>query len=330
MKFNTLSRKETIRHLLCWLAIGVFFEIYTPTPGGIWEIISEEAAFLVPCMLVYYPFLLVIFPSYWEKRSWLLLPTTGGVLLPYTFFVYLGTADMVQSGQVSIPFFLFDTFLYFGLTAAAAFATYINRRALEKIREQDQKEKTLLLKELGSLKDQFASGFIDRFLNFIREEIKTSSEEAARAITLFSNIIRYSFQTHPNEMVELNKEMEYISNYVALHQCLHSDSQIRWECEGNLHENRILPRLLITLVENAFKHGIVNDMESPVQIKLRALPESILFEVINRKDLDKKNEVSGLGQVNFRQLLSLYYPDKHEVTITNQADTYSCKLKLLL
>jgi len=88
--------------------------------------------------------------------------------------------------------------------------------------------------------------------------------------------------------------------------------------------------LLLPFVENAFKYGLNNSEESPIQIELSANKESIVFSVTNRKFENMERHSSGIGIPNVQRRLALLYPGKHELNIQDTGETYYVKLKISL
>src|SRR6185295_7338166 len=99
----------------------------------------------------------------------------------------------------------------------------------------------------------------------------------------------------------------------------------------NLDNILIFPGILITPVENAFKHGNIHSKENPVKIELVSTFEYITFKVLNKKNKHKINEPSGIGNNNLKQQLDLLYKSKYTLTIKDdEDDLYSCELKIYL
>ena len=93
-------------------------------------------------------------------------------------------------------------------------------------------------------------------------------------------------------------------------------------------DEKILPLILITFVENAFKHGVLNDKENPLKINLLANDEELNFEVINKINRDAKEKSSGIGLNNIAKRLQLAYPGKHDLLITQENNYYTAQLTL--
>lgn len=136
---------------------------------------------------------------------------------------------------------------------------------------------------------------------------------------------------HP--MVSLDKELDYMENYISLEK-LRLDNQIpiSFEVTGNPKSVKIVPLVLITFLENAFKHGVSNSFEgSFVQISVDIKDKLIVYCVKNSKLPNESIlEKSGIGLQNVKRRLELSYPEKHslEQIVTDQSYEVSLKIDL--
>ena len=152
--------------------------------------------------------------------------------------------------------------------------------------------------------------------------------EVSELVKVYAQMLTYSMSLKPDQMVNLAVEVRYIESYIALEQMITPQNDcVKMECAGPVDEYDIYPRLLVTLVENAFHHGKVNDPEHPVEIKLVVNANEINFYIRNRKDTRGKLK-SGIGKVNLEETLRLYYPDRHDLRAEEDEHTYTCILTL--
>ena len=134
------------------------------------------------------------------------------------------------------------------------------------------------------------------------------------------------------DKVPLEKEITYLENYIALK--LLKDSRgmkVSVNLEKNHGDQLIAPMLFIPFVENAFKHGNVEDLEKGwIEIDLKTRDRKILFDVKNTyaAAASTKDQVGGIGLVNVNRQLDLLYPNKHQLTITDKEGIYSAHLEI--
>ncbi|HEX6168398.1 MAG TPA: GHKL domain-containing protein, partial [Chitinophagaceae bacterium] len=126
-----------------------------------------------------------------------------------------------------------------------------------------------------------------------------------------------------------------VNNYIAL-QKIRSDSQLNIEIKktGDVNGQEIAPLLLITFLENAFKHGVKGSSgTSFIRLKIEIEKNKLLFSVENNKgvvDEIKTGDYGGLGLENIKRQLELLYPAKHVLTIKNLNDSFTVQLQLSL
>jgi len=191
-----------------------------------------------------------------------------------------------------------------------------------------KRDKAILEKELDFLKNQFNAHITFNFLNFCYEKVHKTSEEAALAIEKFADMLRYALHVKPDETVSLKKEIEYLENFITIQRCLTNKVYANFEYEGCVDSKLILPRILITFVENAFKHGQFSNEFSPIEIHLQANPHNIVFKIRNKKNKNKLSINSEIGRQNIRQMLDAFYREKYQLEIEDQESDYFSELTL--
>lgn len=194
-------------------------------------------------------------------------------------------------------------------------------------------EKEKLSAELNYLRLQLNPHFIFNTLSFIYTEVIKHSEKASRSVMLLSDIMRNAFKDpDPEGMIPLADELQQIQNLIEIHQ-LRYNKRMYIDMEtpeaGNLENVKIIPFILITFVENAFKYGTFLDPKYPFHIKIAVQDNSILFYMKNKKKETKTNIVSnGVGLANVTKRLKIAYPDQHSLDIIDEALFYTIDLKV--
>jgi sensor histidine kinase YesM len=185
--------------------------------------------------------------------------------------------------------------------------------------------------ELALLKSQVNPHFLFNTLNNIYSLVYHKSEEAPEAVMKFSSIMRYVLHDSTAEKVLLEKEIEYLTNYIELQKLRVRDPGfVSFSVEGDPANTSLAPMLLIPFVENAFKHAD-RDHHPGISILLRCEQRGIWFEVSNyrQKEVQKvEKPFSGIGLDNLRRRLELIYPGKHILTISKDDDQFTVKLKI--
>ncbi len=186
--------------------------------------------------------------------------------------------------------------------------------------------------ELLRLKYQINPHFFYNTLNFFYAKSALYSENLARGIMLLSEIMRYASKDDDSEgKVYLTKEVAQMQNYIELCQ-LRYDNQlhVKLDIRGNLEYRRIMPLLLLTFVENAFKFGDLTQAAFPLLIELSIKENELIFSTRNKKSASSINRIGGIGIINTRQRLQLVYPNRHRLVTQDEGDFFSVTLHLTL
>ena len=90
------------------------------------------------------------------------------------------------------------------------------------------------------------------------------------------------------------------------------------------------PLMLITFIENAFKHGISYQHESFVHVKAAIKNGRLHFECHNSKADKPNEEKGGVGLANVKQRLNLLFGENYTLNIQDEPDTYNVELEIPL
>ena len=186
--------------------------------------------------------------------------------------------------------------------------------------------------ELSFLKAQINPHFLFNTLNNIYALASDKSEKTAPAVMKLSNIMRYVLTEARNDMVPLEKEIQFTTNYIELQKMRLTDrSSIDFTVKGDPTGRHIAPLLLLPFVENAFKYGVSTREPSPIRILLEIKDNSLYFSINNHKHINTTLKVSdntGIGINNARRRLDLLYDDRHQLTIGDQANEFTVQLNI--
>ena len=200
---------------------------------------------------------------------------------------------------------------------------------LQTTRKEIEKEK--LTAELNFLKAQVNPHFLFNTLNNLYYLAYSKSENTTEVIEKLSQMMRYMIYDSNYPQVQLNKEIEYMQNYISLEKLRLSDKvKIQFSIEGDPDSVRITPLILITFLENAFKHGVTNtSQESWINVGLDCKPNQLHFSVANSKPpVSRVDEKSGIGLQNVKRRLDLSYPGKYMLKMNDFPSEYRVELDL--
>ncbi|RYY57018.1 MAG: histidine kinase [Chitinophagaceae bacterium] len=206
------------------------------------------------------------------------------------------------------------------------------RLAYSFIRNQNEKkllENANLNAEVNFLKSQINPHFLFNTLNSIYSQAHARSTNTEFSILKLSELLRYVLYDSGENKVPLAKDLQYISNYIDLQRIrLSSRVTVNYTCTGNTSYLVIAPLLLITFIENTFKHGISYTQACVIDINISANGETI--EMITRNAVTEKNNTGGggLGLRNVQRRLDLLYPGKYVLDIRQAGTTHLVNLKI--
>ncbi|NVO85881.1 sensor histidine kinase [Hymenobacter terrestris] len=211
----------------------------------------------------------------------------------------------------------------------ARYAIQLERQRRQQEAQLRATEKSLMEADLAYLKSQINPHFLFNALNFLYAQVYPHSEGAAKSILLLSDIMRYALHEDTNGKVMLAQEVQHLRNYIAINQ-LRFNNQLRVDLEvsGQVEYLMILPLVLITFVENCFKHGELVDAAHPVIIRLAVRQNRLTFETRNKIRLGPKEKGTGIGLNNTRRRLEMIYHGRYTLQVSAEADYYTCGLTI--
>lgn len=186
---------------------------------------------------------------------------------------------------------------------------------------QLEKEKSQFL--FQTLRQQITPHFMFNVLNHINILMQDNVPLASSLLEKYSDILRYQLYNGQKELISLEQEIEFLQNYIAIENIRWEDKlavSTEWEVEdGNIG---FPPLLLLTFIENAFKHASHTPTEKgQVQIRFKQNAHHILLEVGNTSSPHLQRPGTGLGLANAIKRLDIQFHKKYQLSV-NQTDTY--------
>jgi hypothetical protein len=312
---NTLNKRQIIRHITIWIIIIIYLNLYSYIPGSIKGKIIGNALEDFNYIIVFYSLSLIIFPKYWVENRRLRLFIAiicnyfifSSITYLNYFFIIPYLKGKVLYNDHSITFLLVDNIYYYIIIGSAGIAFFFYHYNFRKYKEQSEIERSLLIKELNFLKNEFNSHITFNFLNYCYSKIHVQIPQTAKSIELFSEILRYNLQTKSDKKIEISNEIVNIENFINLQIILGSKVLITFNKQGKLIEKYIIPNILFLWIEYIFKFSIDNSRHYPIYIFLKC-KKNKLFLVINnfKKNVYKLEE----AQINLDKIihtLSFHY-----------------------
>ena len=221
-------------------------------------------------------------------------------------------------------------FRLYAFTFPFLFLKLLKARTLER-RRMAQLEKEKATAELNFLKAQIHPHFLFNTLNNLYSLTLTKSDQAPEVVAKLSAMLDYMLYRCSGPRVRVRDEVELLQHYIDLERLRYGDRlTVAFDYITDDPEAEIAPLLLISLVENAFKHGVSQAMAAAqVQVHLRVQEGRIRFRVFNTKAPTQADpEASGLGTQNVQRQLDLLYPDQYQWQIQEQSEAYEVTLIL--
>jgi len=301
---------------------------------------------LVQAMAAYFNLYFLI-PRYLEKSKYFL----------YTLFVMLTVA---AASLVIVPVYYFAAFLahsttreLFGkdacwftffsnamLTTLAsttlAMSIKLTKSWLQSKHRHQLLEKEKLETELNFLRYQFNPHFLFNTINSIFFLIHKNPDMASASLAKFSELLRYQLYECNDERIALTSEIAYLENFIGLEK-LRQNSNLQLTLEIERQDNdqsAIAPFMLMTFVENAFKHvSRDSDKVNWITIRLQKTGHRLDFFIANSVSLFGTAALirySGIGLKNVQRRLDLLYPGQYQLDIQNDGESFQVRLQLQL
>jgi two-component system, LytTR family, sensor kinase len=323
-------------HLIFW-----FYWLFLP----ILNAIIDEDTKRLEILKEFWPATLACVPFFYFNSEYLIkrfLPKGKitnyllSLLLLFTVFLlsqyYLKEAISVRDIKIYDSRTLFPVLFILSMSTLYGFIIFM----IGQQKRSKEEEEVRLKSELSFLRSQISPHFIFNVLNSIVYFIKKEPATAEKVTFELSNLIRYMLYESDQKQVSLNKEIEYLQNYIKLQKIRFGDDiKINQILEVQKTDLMIEPMLLIPFVENAFKHGVglLKDPVIDIDLKLEN-PNVLIFRVKNQKPeiSDQANDTlaSGIGLKNVKRRVELLYKNNQEFKIFEKNDSFEILLKLEL
>lgn len=230
-----------------------------------------------------------------------------------------------------VGFFLGNAVLYM-LVSGLSVAIRVTRNWYRIETMRRDLEQSRVEAELQNLKSQLNPHFLFNTLNNIYCLIAFSPDRAQGVVHDLSRLLRYVLYDSNQKFVPLGKELDFIRNYVELMRIrLPEHVSLDLQISGQENEGgMIAPLLFISLIENAFKHGVSNNLPSFIRICITYDKMEVHCRIENsyfpKNGQDKSG--SGIGLVNLEKRLELIYPESYSFRHEQEGDAYIADLQI--
>lgn len=336
--------RNVLLHVSFW-SVYISFFIYQISNRdekfNLWDATGRAAVHVIFNMSVAYLNYFVFLPRFLKRKK-----------LGIYLMEFLVPFTILMAGRVFIQRYIVDGYTYqahffygtFFVVQAVAGSLFIvifvsllrfvkDWFELEARRKELENEK--LIAELSFLKEQINPHFLFNTLNNLYYLAYSKSENTTEVIAKLSQMMRYMIYESNYPQVALVKEIEYIENYISLERLrLSNQIPIELKLTGDPQGVTIAPLILITFLENAFKHGVNgNNPKAWVKVSIQLEGNKCTYTVENSKVNhvhSKSGEKSGIGLQNVKRRLELSYHDRFTLDVKDESDRYFVQLQLTL
>ncbi|AXG68910.1 sensor histidine kinase YpdA [Kordia sp. SMS9] len=333
-----------LAHLLFWVLNYVYITTGNLTwmgfdnDSGSLAIVYNYGMFFNAFLCYIQVFWLV--PAFFIKHKKVKFWTYSLLFLVGITFVesYLDTRVAIHynllDSAVSLPLVIFSVFVqnaFFHVLYSVFGFLY---RFLFEYRKSERAKQELLKEthqtELKYLKAQLNPHFLFNGINSVYHLIGNNNALAKDTLLQFSGLLRYQLYESSEALIDLEKELDYVSQYIRLESIRKGDDiSVTYTIDFENTSLKIAPLLLTPFIENAFKHISHHDeaKKNTIVITIEEAQQKVQLSVQNSTDQTlQQQSFGGVGLQNVHRRLALLYPEKHDLKITDEKDFYNVDL----
>ncbi len=185
--------------------------------------------------------------------------------------------------------------------------------------------------ELEALKAQINPHFLYNSFNSLYALAKMKSDNTADAILQLSDIMRYVTYKSSLKKVSIFEELDFIKNYIEFQKLRINDPKNKIKTDIKVPESDLMisPLILISFIENAFKHSNLVKSDAQITVNFEPTPSGFNYSVCNVIDSNRTTN-SGVGLKTLQKILDFSYPENHIINLYTVGDVHHAELSLNL
>lgn len=335
-------KNKFLYHCLFWLCIYLLWVfVFRNYSFSLTKTVTVEFCYLVFITADYYVIIYYLLPRFFKSKRFVWFGLSSAALIAFSALLRsLVSVQMnlhVFGGQRPVFGSLYLTSLLNIFIWVELFV--MGKMIVDRIYNQQQMaalERERVKQELDFLKAQINPHALFNSLNTIYGHIDKQNQTARNILLKFSGLLRYQLYDCSEDKISLDKEIEYIRNYIAFQQ-IRKEKNLEVEVSINSDSDNYLvaPLLLVILLENAFKFvSSFTGKENKISICLKVEQGRLEFGVHNTTEaiaeLASPFKTGGIGLINLRRRLELLYPGKHRLALKHEGNLYEASLELEL
>lgn len=314
------KRLEILIHIAIWIVI-ILLPLMFMNHGRGMSVSQFMLTTTVPLtfMAVFYIDYLWLTPRYFvtgHRTQFFVINTFIVILLGIALHLWMSLShDMLGHNHREPPLILTVAFVIrdiVNLVIAAAIATLLHLALQWQTAEEARKEA-----ELSNLRSQINPHFLLNTLNNIYALTAINTQKAQEAIQDLSKMLRHILYDYQRSEIELRDEVEFLKNYIRLMKLRQGPSvEVNTSFHITNEQQKVAPMIFISLVENAFKHGVKPAVPCAINITIQANDKQIVCDIVNSNHPKTSTDRSGhgVGLELVRRRLELAYKGRYEWT----------------
>ncbi|SRR5215204_3012295 len=328
--------------LLYLLLLAVIFSVAQIQTGksslALRSLFPLLALFVVPNLISFYAFYLLLFPKFLVRRKVFALIISGaavclaaalsGVFLSLFFFGFEQTIFTDAREFAALAASLFTIAAIHG-GAALVIRGFITWYAEIKLKEELARKNFEM--ELALVKSQINPHFLFNTINNIDVLITKDARLASAYLNKLSDILRYMVYETGSQKIALSAELDYIEKYLELQKIRTANPDyVKFQISGAAGSLTVAPLIFFPFIENAFKHTENRKNSTTIRIKISIDKDKLVFECENSYQMgaNKRQDFGGAGNDLAKKRLMLTYPENHALEINDDGAIYKVKLTL--
>ncbi|WP_315052343.1 histidine kinase [Capnocytophaga leadbetteri] len=328
---------KTLTHIASWAVVFIMPALIFISEGNqrFEEALYRSLASLPFLMLLFYLCYFWLIDRLWFKKQYIffILVVVGLIFcVSYSKYELFSYFDLHKGKRHMPPFHAFVYFDFLSNLLPVVFAMairYAQRNfSLEIAQKEAQAHK--LQADLTQLRYQLQPHFFFNALNNIYSLIEFDPQKAQQSVHSLSKLMRHFMQNSDQKQISLAEEVDFLQQYISLMQLRLTDkTTVQVDFPKQVPQLTIAPLLFISLVENAFKHGVSATTTTTLSFSLRVEGDTIIFKSENTKIPTQESLYSsGIGIDNLKKRLTLLYPERHQYTIEEKEGKYIAQLTI--
>ncbi|WP_196888539.1 sensor histidine kinase [Aureivirga sp. CE67] len=318
------------KHITIWLIYSFLLFSFYLIGSNTSSAIIHTVSFVGNQLLAFYLNHYFLLPKTFEKRKYITYAFSNIILILFGAFSNTFIEGFFGHKSEHFELNLESLYAHSLPTVLAIFIAFIIYTYLKRLK-QEQKELELLKSEKNFLIQQINPHFLFNTLNNIYSLTIENNPKGSEAVMQLSKMLDYSLYGNKHEFVSIIDEKKYIENFIKLFSLKDEEIDgISFTTKNINIETKIAPMLLIPFVENAFKHGNIEENNiGKIAIELFEDENEINFSCVNTFREGKKiDQIGGIGIVNVTRRLELIYPKKYDLNIEKKEGLFKVYLKI--